>query len=96
MKIKLLILTVIIMLTAMTEADAQNRHRRIKQGVRSGEITRMERQQLAKQQRHTRREVRRAKSDGIITHRERREIRQDKRQTSRSVYRKKHNRRNRI
>ncbi len=100
MKLKLLAVTVIMLALGINTAEAQNRSRiqrhRVKQGVRSGELTRAETRSLALQQRSTRRNIRRAHADGVITRRERKEIRRDKRHNSRVIYRKKHNRRNSI
>jgi len=100
MKLKLLAATVIVMTLNLHTTEAQIREgaqrHRIREGVRSGELTRSETRDLAVRERNTRRDVRMAKRDGVITPRERREIRRDKRMTSRAIYRKKHNRRHRI
>ncbi|GAB2838996.1 hypothetical protein [Ferruginibacter profundus] len=74
---------------------AQNQHHRIKQGVKSGELTKKETVNLAKDQKEIRNEVKDAKSDGVVTKDERKEIKQDQRQASRKIYRKKHNNRDR-
>ncbi|MEP7256362.1 MAG: hypothetical protein ABI666_11350 [Ferruginibacter sp.] len=99
MKLKLLAATVIMLALVSNTAEAQARQpvqrHRIREGVRSGELTRAETRNLALQERGTRRDIRRAKSDGVITRRERKEIRRDKKHNSRAIYRKKHNRRNR-
>ena len=68
---------------------------RIKQGVRSGELTRHETRKLVKQQKNIRQDVREAKSDGVVTADEKQEIKQEKRQAKRNIYRKKHNSRDR-
>ena len=68
---------------------------RIKQGVRSGELTRHETRKLVKQQKNIRQDVREAKSDGVVTADEKQEIKQEKRQAKRNIYRKKHNNRDR-
>lgn len=82
--------------SAQVRQNAQNQHKRIKQGVRSGELTKPEAINLAKDQREIRQEIRQAKNDdGVITPNERKEIRQDQRQASRKIYRKKHNNRDR-
>lgn len=100
MKLKLLAVTIIMLALGLNTAEAQTRSRiqrhRIKQGVRSSELTRAETRNLAMQQRMTRQNTRRAYADGVITRRERKEIRRDKRHNSRAIYRKKHNLRNRI
>lgn len=99
MKLKLLAATVLILTLGINTTEAQQRTRvqkqRVKQGVRSGELTRAETRSIARMHRDTRRDVRQAKSDGVITHKERKEISRDKRHTNRAIYRKKHNRRHR-
>lgn len=89
------------LLVITTAADAQNgrsraQHKRISQGVRSGELTRHETRQLARQQRHIRREKVRAGADGVVTPGERRHIKREQRRANRNIARKKHNRRDRI
>ncbi len=91
---------VVLLLSLSVTASAQNgrsamQHKRIKEGNHSGELTRHERKQLNRQQRHIRNEKREAKADGVVTGKERREIRRDERRASRNIYRKKHNRRDR-
>jgi methylthioribose-1-phosphate isomerase len=82
--------------SAQVRQNAKNQHKRIKQGVRSGELTKPEAINLAKDQREIRQDVREAKrNDGVITATERKDIRQDQRQASRKIYRKKHNNRDR-
>ena len=100
MKLKLLAATVIMLALGLNTVEAQVRQsvqrHHIREGVRSGDLTRAETRNLAMQQRNTRRDIRRAKSDGVVTRRERKEIRRDKRHNNRAIYRKKHNRRNRV
>jgi hypothetical protein len=77
---------------SLTAANAQVRqHRRIHQGVKSGEITRAERIRIAKQKQDVREAVRDSKADGVITQAEKQEIRKQKRQVNRTIYRTKHN-----
>ena len=68
---------------------------RIVQGVKSGELTRGETRQLAKQQHRIQRAKHRAWSDGTLTRKEKAglELRQDK--ASANIYRLKHNDRDR-
>jgi uncharacterized membrane protein YebE (DUF533 family) len=68
---------------------------RIKQGVRSGELTRAEAINLARDQKEIRQDVKEARADGVVTKEERKEIKQEQRQASRKIYRKKHNLRDR-
>ena len=72
-----------------------NQQHRIRQGVRSGELTKREVINLEKEQRSINQEIREAKSDGVVTRAERKEIHQDQNQASRHIFRKKHNRRDR-
>lgn len=99
MKTKLFFSALLIAL-AIGNADAQavrqqTQRARIKQGVRSGELTRAEAANLRQGQREIRQEKREARADGVVTPEERREIRQDVRQENRKIFRKKHNRRDR-
>ncbi len=99
MKTKILF-SAIIMALAISNADAQagkqiRQHKRIKQGVKSGELTRAEAVNLRHGQKEIREEKREAKADGVVTPAERQEIRQDQRQESRKIFRKKNNRRDR-
>lgn len=94
------LLAVLILILGLNTAEAQVRQgvqrHHIREGVRSGELTRAETRELALRKRYTRRDIRRAGADGVITRRERKEIRRDHRRTSRAIYRKKHNRRHRV
>ena len=99
MKTKILF-SAIIMALAISNADAQavrqvRQHKRIKQGVKSGEITRAEAVNLRNGQKEIREDKREAKADGVVTPVEKKEIRQDQRKESRKIFRKKHNRRDR-
>ena len=99
MKTKILF-SAIIMALAISNADAQavrqvRQHKRIKQGVKSGEITRAEAVNLRNGQKEIREDKREARADGVVTPVEKKEIRQDQRKESRKIFRKKHNRRER-
>lgn len=80
-------------------ASAQSNHRsdrsKIKQGVKSGELTKRETRTLIHQQRDIRRDVKDAKADGVVTARERRHIKVDRKKADASIYLKKHNKRDR-
>lgn len=100
MKTVRVLAVLVLMLTISTATNAQAgrsriQHKRIAQGVRSGELTRNETRQLASEQRNIRLEKREARADAVVTAAERREIRRDKRHASRNIIRKKHNRRGR-
>jgi hypothetical protein len=68
----------------------QNQHQRIKQGVRSGELTRRETGALAREQRDIRQLEREYKSDGELTRPERVDLHQEQNQASRHIYNQKH------
>lgn len=103
MKIKLIAAFMILFCFTAASVSAQtirqksrNERARIKQGVRSGELTKAEAVNLAKDQKEIRQEVKQAKTDdGVIDRSERKDIKQDQRQASRKIYRKKHNARDR-
>ena len=68
----------------------QNQHQRVKQGVRSGELTRRETGALAREQRDIRQLERAYKSDGELTRAERVDLHQEQNQASRHIYNQKH------
>jgi hypothetical protein len=70
-----------------------NQHARIRQGVKSGELTKGEAAKLRSEQRDIRRDKKMAKTDGKVTPAERQEIRKDQNKASRDIYRLKHNER---
>ena len=76
-------------------ARQKNQAKRIRQGVRSKELTKGETVSLAKDAKEIRQEKAAAKADGTVTGAERKEIHQDMNQASRKIYRKKHNNRTR-
>jgi hypothetical protein len=74
-------------------ADRRQRHQksRIRQGVRSGVLTRDEASGLRKDVRENRKSIREARQDdGRLDREERREIRKDQNQTSKNIYQEKH------
>lgn len=96
MKLTKFIAAFAIMITAATAVNAQSATNRsdkskIKQGVKTGELTKAETRNLAEQQRDIRKDVRVAKADGDITRAERKHIKREKKQADRTIYRKKHN-----
>jgi hypothetical protein len=68
---------------------------RIKQGVRSGELTRRETGGLVRGQVRVNRMERRAEADGKVTRKERLRLERAQNKQSRRIFRKKHNRRSR-
>ena len=101
MKAKFLAAIAIVMAISISSTQAQevkrahNQHNRIKQGVRSGELTKAEATNLRNGQKEIRQDVKEAKADGTVTKGERKEIRKDQNQESRKIFRKKHNKRDR-
>ena len=80
---------------AQVHKTAQHQHQRIRQGVKSGELTKPEAVNLRNDQKNIRQEAKEAKADGIVTKEERKDIRQDQKQESKKIFRKKHNKRDR-
>ncbi len=78
-------------------ADAQARktprheHRRIAQGVKSGELTKHETKTLVHQKREIQQDKKLAKGDGKVTRAERKRIKREEKKASHNIYRKKHN-----
>lgn len=64
---------------------------RIKQGVKSGELTKRETIKLEKEQAKIRQDKQTAKSNGKVTPQERKKIRHEQRKASRNIHRLKHN-----
>jgi len=77
--------------TPRVDRREARQHVRIAQGVRSGELTRVEARRLRAGQRHVHRMERRAKADGMVTRRERWRIEHAQDRQSRAIYRLKHN-----
>ena len=63
---------------------------RIADGVQSGELTRHERKELMRQQRHINRKEHRAKADGVVTPAEKASINRSQRRANRNIYIQKH------
>lgn len=72
-----------------------NQHRRITQGVHSGELTRPEAARLRHQQAHINHQEKRFKADGAFNARERAKVHKSQNRASKNIYRKKHNARTR-
>jgi len=70
-------------------------HVRIADGVRSGELTRLETANVRQDQRELRRMKRAAKSDGVVTRGERAQLHAKQNSNSRKITRKKNNGRSR-
>ena len=100
MKKVLLLCTIALLLGFSTETFAQGRYnrgnnrsdrQRVRRGIRSGQITRAEAQQLRERQRQIREARRGYRSDGQITREERREIRRNERASDRQIRQYRHN-----
>ncbi|MDX2246747.1 MAG: hypothetical protein SF052_08235 [Bacteroidia bacterium] len=74
----------------VTQSQA-HQTKRIKHGVKSGELTPAETRALAKQQRRINRGKKVAKADGTVTAGERAALNARQNRASRNIYRKKHN-----
>ncbi len=66
-------------------------HERIKEVVKSGELTKPETKELRTEEREIRKEKREAKADGKIDKTEAKEIQKDQNAVSKDIYEKKHN-----
>ncbi|MFC4262851.1 hypothetical protein ACFOWM_08185 [Ferruginibacter yonginensis] len=64
-------------------------NKRIRQGVKSGELTKAETVRLKSQQAAVYQEQKAYKADGVVTPAERKDLRQDKRKLSRNIKRQK-------
>ena len=76
--------------TPVLDQREANQASRIRQGVRSGELTRPETRRLLNGQVELRRDERRARADGEVTRRERAALQHEANQQSRRIYRQKH------
>ena len=79
--------------TPRVDRREARQHARIRDGVRSGELTPREAARLRAGQVHVHRVERRAKSDGVVTLRERARMERAQNRQSRHIARLKHNRR---
>jgi hypothetical protein len=68
---------------------------RIRQGIRSGELTRAEARRLEAEQARIRVDERFDRADGKLTLKERRQLHKELRRASRDIYRQKHDNQNR-
>jgi hypothetical protein len=73
----------------------QNHHKRIRHGVRNGELTRAEAIHLRMREAKLRHDKQMAMRDGVITRRERRILNKEQKRNSMAIYRQKHNNNNR-
>lgn len=96
MKAPVLLAAVALSLLASLGASAQQSptratdQARIRQGVRSGQLTRTEAARAQAQQADARQARQAARADGVVTPAERRGVRHEERQADRVLYRQKH------
>ena len=98
-KLLVLMALVAIGLTSVTAQTATPRatkrqfkqQARIHQGVKSGELTPVEKRRLQRQQLRIQHDKRVAKSDGVVTRSERARIAREQNRASKRIYRMKHN-----
>jgi hypothetical protein len=77
--------------TPVINQRQKNHHARIKQGVKSGELTKGEARKLHGEEKTIQTEKQMSKVDGKVTPAERAKIRKDQRKASKDIYRLKHN-----
>lgn len=78
--------------TPGVDARQKVQRERIKEGVKSGELTKHEAQKLAREQKKIRRHEAKAKADGEVTKQERAKLQKEQNKTSRHIAREKHDR----
>lgn len=81
--------------TRRADKRQKNQKQRIKQGAKSGEITKREAKSIKRSSTNARKYEKRAKSDGKVTWKERVRLENKQDKTSRKIYRTKHNKRDR-
>jgi hypothetical protein len=81
--------------TPRVDAREKVQKERIKEGVKSGELTRREARRLAAEQKKIRVDEAKAKSDGKVTARERAKLNKQLNKASRDIARQKHDRQKR-
>jgi hypothetical protein len=79
--------------TPVVRERQKNQQRRIRQGVKSGELTKGETRRLEAEQGKIQADKLAAKSDGTVTPAERKQLHREQNKASRDIYRKKHNNR---
>jgi hypothetical protein len=77
--------------TPIVTKRQMNQQARIKQGVKSGQLTKHETKKLEREQAKIQKDKKIAKSDGKVTAKERSKIRREQNKSSRDIHRMKHN-----
>ncbi|MEO6136329.1 MAG: hypothetical protein ABIP35_14315 [Ginsengibacter sp.] len=80
---------------AQVKQQAHTQHQRIKNGVKSGELTKKEAKDLAGDQRELHKDVKLAKADGHVSKGEKKILKKEAKKNSKEIYRKKHNKKDR-
>lgn len=80
---------------AQVKQQAHTQHQRIKSGVKSGELTKKEAEDLAGDQRELHRDVKLAKADENAYKGEKKILKKEMKKNSHEIYRKKHNKKDR-
>lgn len=95
MKSRFLLVVAIILGTAIGSqaqvSNQRNQPQRIKQGVRSGQISKREAHRIVHNQRDLRQDKRLARADGTITPAERKILKREQRMNKRRIHRARHN-----
>ncbi|MEO6723187.1 MAG: hypothetical protein ABIN67_22665 [Ferruginibacter sp.] len=98
-KIMIAFIAILSFVTFSVSAQKPNLHgenQRIRQGVKSGELTRLEAARLQSEKNNLKREaIRYKRNDGHISRKERADLRRDNRRLSRQIFRQKHDRQRR-
>jgi len=79
--------------TPVVRERQMNQKARIREGVKSGELTKGEARKLHQEQKTIKAEKQMAKTDGKVTPEERAKLRKDQNKASRDIYKLKHNNR---
>ncbi|MEO5650927.1 MAG: hypothetical protein ABIR03_13530 [Ginsengibacter sp.] len=101
MKTKILLISAIVLGLGISTTNAQikpreqSQHQRIKQGVKSGELTKAETKNLREDHKELHKDVKMAKADGKVTKQERKIIKKEQKKNSHKIFKKKHNKRER-
>lgn len=77
--------------TPKIDQRQENQQNRIANGIKSGELTAKETQNLEKRETRIEADKQAAKADGKVTAAERRKLTREENKASRAIYRKKHN-----
>lgn len=99
MKLVKIISASFLLLFAVTTASAQSviskrsDRAKVKQGIRSGELTKVETASILKSEKNIRQSKQAARADGKVTRHERKDIRKEKKKADAKIYRLKHNKR---